>query len=205
MKELSACPLCRSVLPAGSTSCAECGAELKPYLELNQRAEDYLSFARDLISRGELEQAQVICDGLPLLDSAYQTETQALQIRLLLVQDQLTDASAALLKLPESSESAALRTMLTQRQAARLAGQELYNSALSLVKQGDTRLAAQLLGEAVAAQPHDSAIWLLKLKVDLKLRRYAQCYTDANALDRLGARPREYTHIEQLLPPISQA
>ena len=205
MKELAACPLCRSVLTPGARECPECGGELAPYYDLHGRAEDYLELARELISRGELSKAAVITDGLPLLSEEYRHDAAALNARLSLERGELKQAAAQIAALPPGREAGELTALLRQREALELRGRELYNSALAQARGGNPALAARLLEQAVETLPSDATIWLLKLKADLKTRRFAQCYTDLAALDRLGARPREYTHLEQLLPPVTRA
>jgi hypothetical protein len=171
---------------------------------IEQRASEYLELARELIARGELEQAEAICDGLPLWAEDRQSSVDALRARLALAKDQLELAEQSISALPAGAESSQLTALLRTRQAARLAGRELYNSALATARTGNTPLAALQLASAAAHQPHESTIWLLKLKADLTTRNFPECYADLAALDRLGARPREYTHLEQLLPPISR-
>ncbi len=205
MKELAACPLCRAALSAGVESCPECGGDLAPYRALYGKAEDYLRLARELISRGELGQAAVIAEGLPLLSEEYRGEAAQLNARLALERGELEAAEAQLAQLPPGAAAGELAALLSQRRTARLRGHELYNSALAQARGGNPALAARLLAQAVAELPGDSALWLLKLKTDLKTGNFARCYEDLAALDRLGARPREYTHLEQLLPPVTRA
>lgn len=204
MKELAACPLCRAVLQPGLRECPECGGDLAPYRALHQRAEDYLQLARELLSRGALGQAAVIIDGLPLLADEYAAEATALAVRLALERGELEQAEAQLARLTPNSATQELNALLVQRRTAQLQGRELYNSALAQARGGNPQLAAQLLERAVAMLPGAAELWLLKLKVNLKTRHFAQCYNDLAVLDRLGARPHEYTHLEQLLPPVSR-
>jgi hypothetical protein len=201
--ELTACPLCRSALPPGAETCPDCGGELAPYRALQTRAAAYVDLARELISRGELAQAQLVADELPLLAEEYADEVAALQARLAIERGELEQAAAGLARLAPGA-AAGLRHLLAQRQAAQLRGRELYNSALVQARGGNHALAARLLAQAVEALPGAAELWELKLKADLKSRNFASCYTDLAALDRLGARPREYTHLEQLLPPVSR-
>jgi len=202
--QLDACPLCRTLLTEGAKTCPGCGADLSPYYNLEELRTRYLSFARELLSRGELEQARGIFEGITQLISTDDPAWHELATRLALadgdfaVAEELADKCAG-------QVAKQLHEEINVQRANRIAARELYNYGLTAARSGAFACAAEQLARAVVLEPDDAAIWQLKLKVDLKQQDFTRCYEDLHALDRLTARPVEYHRLEELLPPLVQA
>lgn len=203
MKELTACPLCRTNLPPGARQCPGCSADLSPYQDIASRAGEFVKLAGELLSRGELERARLVIEGLPQLTDAAGSELDSLRIQLATARGELELASQLLEKY-DGPESGRLAAEIQQRQRFRLRARELYNTALSVARAGQLKLAARQLASAVEHDAKDARIWTLKLKADLASRNFQECYTDLAALDRLAARPPQFTHLEELLPPVAR-
>jgi Tfp pilus assembly protein PilF len=200
MAELSACPLCRSVLSQGARQCPDCGADLTPYLELEQLSTSYVDLTRELLSRGELEAARLVINRLPQLTEIEPAESAELQARLALA-DGDWNVALSLAETCRPGVSEAIATAVREQQRMQLAARELFNNALTACRRQAFALASRQLSRAVELDPSDPAIWRLKLKADLKCANYQDCYGDLEALDQLAARPLEFQRLEQLLPP----
>jgi tetratricopeptide (TPR) repeat protein len=202
MIELDACPLCRSVLPAGADSCPDCGADLAPYHDIDTLAKQYLKLGREMLSRGEVAAARNICDKLPQLGGAADDELLELQARVALAERDIAAVEATLPALTAETAtvlSAELKLLKGDIQLAR----ELYNHALSSLRDGAFIRASRMLKQACVADPGNAQVWVLLLKAGLKLNDWHSCYLALGQLDHLAARPPEFRHIEELLPPIT--
>jgi hypothetical protein len=200
---LGACPLCRSTLdePAQAvTACPSCGADLRPYIALQERTEHYLRLAQELTGRGEAAVALGILEQLPHLGETDPRRVSELRFRIALAQGELEQAGEIL----DGMDGAPLELQaeLQTRLHLRHTAQELYNYALGAARQERFEAAADALERAVRHDPGEAALWQLKLKVDLKCERFERCYRDLEALDRMNARPAQYQRLEALLPPV---
>jgi hypothetical protein len=204
---LGACPLCREVLApdtggAVAQLCPACGADLKPYIELYDRAAQYISLCRELLSRGELLQASTIIEQLTTI-----TEIDPAVIAELNARRELTagqpEAAAIWLQRCSLNTQAMLRHELQRQRHLQQTALELYNYALTAARRGEYRLAAEQAQRATVLAPGSPEIWQLKLKADVKCGYIARCYDDLRALDQLGARPPHLGGLERLLPPVA--
>lgn len=203
MSALSACPLCREVLPddPAPASCPGCGAALAPYRELLARAQMYIQLCRELLSRGDSAQALNIIGQLQAIADVDERQVAELQCRAALLEGKLESAGLWLDRCaPAVRES--LRQDLRARQHQQNTARELYNYALTAARRGEHRLAAEELQRATALDPQEPALWRLKLKADLKCGYFQRCYADLQHLDDAGARPAEYRLLERYLPPV---
>jgi hypothetical protein len=203
-QSLDACPLCRTVLRGGEAQCPHCGADLAPYRDAAQRAAGLTATVRELLARGAAGQAAQL---LPLLSrtAAVPKETLLeLHARLALAQGNPAGAVELARQLGGAAGAEVEQASAAFAAAGRQA-RELYNSALAMARSGRYGLAAEQLQRAAGLDPDLAELWRMKLKVDLKARLLARCYTDLAALDRLGARPLEFARLEALLPPVLPA
>jgi uncharacterized protein HemY len=204
---LSACPLCRAVLPAEGSAqqaltCPSCGADLTAFVNLEARAAQYARACRELLSRGETEAARTILQQLPAIAELDPQELAELGCRLALLDGDYT-AAATLLRQCSALTAGPLSAELELRHRLHNSAQELYNYALSSALRSEYHLAAEQLLQAAEYAPREPAIWLLKLKADLKCGNYIRCYDDLRALDSLDARPEQYAALEQQLPAVA--
>ncbi|MCH7471561.1 hypothetical protein IIA79_01215 [bacterium] len=214
MGSLDACPLCRTQLGAeeaaggadeggAPSECPECGADLAPYLELDGLGDRYLKLARELISRGQMEQAREIVEHLPqIVDAAARPEYYEVAA-LIAIYDKDFHHAASLAGNCEDAAAIELREQIELHQRSVFYARELYNHALSSARKGELSVAAKQLARAVDLDASDPALWELKLKLDLKCGYYQHCYADLAALDSLVARPPEYAKLEEALPPVN--
>jgi hypothetical protein len=201
VRQLDACPLCRSTLAPGAQSCSSCGADLTAYYDLARLTSQYLSLAREMLSRGEVDGAREIISRLPSLSGVDSSEMAELTALLALVEGRYAEAA----QLAGQCEPARAEQLLSEAEVGlerQRRARESYNYGLTAARDGAYSAAADYLRRAAEEDPHEAAIWQLKLKVDLKARRYFECYRDLAALDRLNARPHEFLHLEALLPPV---
>lgn len=201
MPPLDACPLCRTVLAEAAVQCAGCGADLRPYLDIDALADRYLKLARELLSRGQTERAAHLIEQLPRVASIEARELAELQARLAIQRGDFPAAERALAACG-ADEAAYVRGELEQRRANLAKARELYNHGLSAARAGDFQLATRYLQDAAALDPADPNIWAVKLKADLKCRYFQRCYADLQRLDQLAARPPEFHNLEELLPAV---
>jgi len=184
----------------GKVQCPECGADLEKYLDFKSHAESYAGLVRDLISRGELAKARQILNAIPRVVGDKEFDLTALQARLAMLEGGFDRARQLCANLP-GMERAGLEAEIAEAQERSFRARELYNYALSSARIGELDKAADYLGKAVSLDAGDPAIWRLKLKVDLKSGRLGSCYEDLATLDRLAARPPEFSGLEHKLPP----
>lgn len=201
MPELDACPLCRTVLEPEAVQCPGCGADLTPYLDISTLVASYVSFARELLSRGETAEARLIIERLPQLTAGSESELSELTARLLLQEGNI-QAVEKLMPQCDAAVSAEIRDELQERQRARRRARELYNHALTAARAGSFAQASFYLNRAVNYDTSDPNIWALMLKAALKAGLHEHCYAALTELDRLGARPPEFHRLEELLPPV---
>lgn len=185
----------------GRPRCPHCAGDLSVYFDLKQRAVALAAVARQQLSRGETQAARSAIEHLAKLAAPAEVDMAPLRARLALLEGEAEQAAeyAAHCEPAEREE--------LQRQAALLSdsrrrARELYNYALTCARRGALRDAAGFLTTAVGLDPDDPALWELKLKTDLKLQRFNDCYRDLAALDRLAARPPAFYQLEQLLPAL---
>ncbi|HES58000.1 MAG TPA: hypothetical protein ENO21_01060 [Firmicutes bacterium] len=211
---LSVCPLCRADLDRlggpkhtadGRVECPSCAGELSEFVDIKQRALALGSLVRELLSRGDAVRGRRALEQLAKLASPAELELAPLWCRLALLEGELEQARQLAESIGESAERELLLGQISQLRDSRLRARELYNYALSCARRGASRDAAGYLDAAVRLDPDDPVIWALRLKADLKQRRFNECYRDLAELDRLAARPPEFFLLEQLLPPLVPA
>lgn len=212
MVTLLTCPLCRADLErlagtgekveAEQQVCPSCNAELSPYLGLKSRAEDYCALAQDLLSRGEVAQAQTLIDNLPKVIGESELQLASLKAKLALVKGEVALAHQYAEEC-DQSERDQLLAALNNLEKNHRACEEQFNYALSAAHAGQYGLASKWLVSASDLAPDNHAVWQLKLKVDLLAKNYLACYQDLRELDRLNSRPPEFIGLEQLLPPLA--
>lgn len=209
---LSVCPLCRTDLErlggldlarGGRAVCPSCSGDLGEFTDLKRRAIALASLARDLLSRGDGPTARKAIENLARLASPAEIELAPLWARLALLEGEPDQAEQLADGCTDPSERGMLKDLAAQLRDSRRRARELYNYALSSARRGAARDAAGFLDAAVRLDPDDPAIWSLKLKADLRQRRFNECYRDLAELDRLAARPPAFFQLEQLLPPLT--
>lgn len=211
MATLLTCPLCRADLErlagtgekgeAGQQVCPSCNAELSPYLGLKSRAEDYFALAQDLLSRGEVAQAQTLIDNLPKVIGENELQLASLKARLAMAKGEVVLARQHAEECDQAERDKLLETLDNLEKNHR-ACKEQFNYSLSAARAGQYGLASKWLASASGLAPDNPAVWQLKLKVDLVAKDYQACYQDLRELDRLSSRPPEFLGLEQLLPPL---
>lgn len=201
MRQLDACPLCRAALQGSENRCPDCGADLTLFADINNLAERYLEFCRELIARGDVRTARSVIDRLPQISNAAQEDIAGLQVRLALQEGDYLAARRWLAQCSAGS-AAGFKAEIDRNERGQFRARELYNQSLAAARRGAGPHAAEQLAHAVTLDPDDPRIWTLKLKVDLKYGYFQRCYADLTELDRLVARPPEFHYLEQLLPPV---
>jgi hypothetical protein len=198
---LDACPLCRTTLSEGAKSCPGCGADLSPWTDIAAVSQSYIGNARELITEGEFEQAGRIISRLSQLSEVEPHVLAGLQCRLALgCQD--AQGARALLGGLSSSDRELLEPQLRELEQREAHARELYNQALTSARRGEYARGARQMELCVKQFSSDPALWMLKLKLDLKSGHYMRVYTDLRSLDRLDARPLAWNDLEALLPPV---
>ena len=188
----------------GRAACPNCSGDLTVFTDLKQRALALAALAREMLSLGDAPGARNAIEYLAKLSAPSEVELAPLRARLALLEGELDQAEAFCLHCAPA-ERELLQAQADLLRDSRRRARELYNYALTCARRHALRDAAGYLEAAVRLDPGDPALWELKLKLDLKLRRFNDCYGDLARLDQLAARPPAFHLLEQLLPPLPAA
>lgn len=208
MTGLSACPICRSNLERfpdadriALTSCPDCSTDLTQFLELKANGELYRNLAIEHLARHDYSTANTIVESLSRLVSEDELPLSDIRFRLALANGDLDGARDQLQGVAEPERKVLEQQLATARESHRLAIEQ-YNYSLTCARDESFQLAQSHIRQAAELAPREARIWVLKLKIDLKVGSYAACYEDLAQLDLLDSRPLEYNRLESLLPPL---
>lgn len=174
LPQLTACPVCHSILSERVAACPNCETELSPYYEQHEAARALINQAANAVSRGEMIEAKrLLGDAERMLPSPVEA-VEELRTVILLQEHRLEDALRAASALPDdcSGKPRLLDDIAAASERVENAKMH-FNLALTAARQGSLADAAYHVEKTLSLAPHLPEPWRLAAKIALKREDFA--------------------------------